>query len=106
MVRNLKSGWTEDGRLRNSREGTPMARTLSLTGACMQTRSTVVAARKGNIRPRRPAATRCPIRRAKQKLRGGESFNYVHGSAANWTVPKRVSLVGGRGTCRRRRLLL
>ena len=33
--------------------------------------------------------------RAKQELRGGEPFDDVHGSTADWAVPDWVSLIGG-----------
>ena len=33
--------------------------------------------------------------RAKQELRGGEPFDHVHGSTADWAVPDWVSLIGG-----------
>ena len=33
--------------------------------------------------------------RAKQELRGGEPFDDVQGSTADWAVPERVSLIGG-----------
>ena len=33
--------------------------------------------------------------RAKQELRGGEPFDDVHGSTADWAAPEWVSLIGG-----------
>jgi hypothetical protein len=34
--------------------------------------------------------------RAKQELGSGEPFDDMHGSAADWAVPERVGLIGGR----------